>query len=50
MSAVRYLPLPRQTTKDIMKAGLLVKTLVYQIGAFVAKIHALGTYFKGLHI
>ena len=48
--ALRYSPLPRQTFKDIMKAGLIDEALVYQVGAFVDKIHALGIYLRGLHI
>jgi hypothetical protein len=50
MSAVRYSPLSRQTTKDIMKAGLIDEAFLYQVGAFVAKIQALGIYFRGHHI
>ena len=33
-----------------MKAGLIDEALVYQVGAFVAKIQALGIYVRGLHI
>ncbi len=50
LSAVRYSPLPGQTIKDIMKAGLLDEALAYQVGEFIAKVHALGIYFRGLHI
>jgi hypothetical protein len=50
LSALRYSPLPRQTIKDIMKAGLINEALVYQDGAFVAKIQALGVYLRGLYI
>ena len=47
---MRYSPLPRQTIKDIMKAGLIDEALVYQVGAFVDKIQALGIYLRDLHI
>ena len=50
LSAVRYSPLPGKTIKDIMKAGLLDEALAYQVGEFIAKVHALGIYFRGLHI
>jgi tRNA A-37 threonylcarbamoyl transferase component Bud32 len=33
-----------------MKAGLLYEALAYQVGEFIAKVHALGIYFRGLHI
>jgi hypothetical protein len=50
LSVVRYSPLLGQTIKDIMKAGLLDEALAYQVGEFIAKVHALGIYFRGLHI
>jgi tRNA A-37 threonylcarbamoyl transferase component Bud32 len=50
LSAIRYSPLPGKTIKDIMKAGLLDEALAYQVGEFIAKVHALGIYFRGLHI
>jgi hypothetical protein len=50
LSVVRYSPLPGQTIKDIMKAGLLDEALAYKVGEFIAKVHALGIYFRGLHI
>jgi tRNA A-37 threonylcarbamoyl transferase component Bud32 len=50
LSAVCYSPLTGQTIKDIMKAGLLDEALAYQVGEFIAKVHALGIYFRGLHI
>jgi len=33
-----------------MKAGLLDEALAYKVGEFIAKVHALGIYFRGLHI
>ena len=33
-----------------MKEGLLDDNLAYQVGDFIAKVHALGIYFRGLHI
>jgi tRNA A-37 threonylcarbamoyl transferase component Bud32 len=50
LSVVHYSPLPGKTIKDIMKEGLLNETLAYQVGEFIAKVHALGIYFRGLHI
>ena len=50
LSVVHYSPLAGKTIKDLMKEGLLDKKLAYQVGQFIARIHALGIYFRGLHV
>jgi tRNA A-37 threonylcarbamoyl transferase component Bud32 len=50
LSAVHYAPLVGKTIKDVMKEGLLDEKLAYQVGQFIARIHALGIYFRGLHV
>lgn len=50
LSVVHYTPLLGQTIKDIMNEGNLDEVLAYQLGQFISAIHALGIYFRGLHI
>ena len=50
LSVVHYSPLAGKTIKDVMKDGLLDDKLAYLVGEFIAKVHALGIYFRGLHI
>lgn len=50
LSVVHYSPLAGKTIKDLMKEGSLDDKLAYQVGDFIAKVHELGIYFRGLHI
>jgi hypothetical protein len=50
LSVVHYLPLEGKTIKDLLKEDMLNEVLAEEIGRFIAKIHSLGVYFRGLHI
>lgn len=50
LSAVRYIPLSGKTIKELMKSGQIDTKLAYKVGQFIAQIHALGIYFRGLHV
>jgi tRNA A-37 threonylcarbamoyl transferase component Bud32 len=50
LSAVEYIPLAGETIKDLVKTGKLTPEIAFKVGAFMAKIHDLGIYFRGLHI
>jgi tRNA A-37 threonylcarbamoyl transferase component Bud32 len=51
--AVHYRPLPGQTLRQMLKQGLDGADAVRlrrQLGAFVARLHAEGIYFRSLHL
>jgi hypothetical protein len=49
LTAVLYRPLPGLTIRQIARAGGLDPRLLQQMGAFVARLHGLGVYFRSLH-
>lgn len=50
LTAVQYVPLAGDTIKDLMRQQQLNPDIAYQVGQFIAHIHALGIYFRGLHV
>ncbi|MDR1227656.1 MAG: lipopolysaccharide kinase InaA family protein [Azoarcus sp.] len=51
--AVHYRPLPGQTLRQILKQGIDeadAAQLRRQLGAFVARLHSVGIYFRSLHL
>ncbi|MDR1461845.1 MAG: lipopolysaccharide kinase InaA family protein [Azoarcus sp.] len=51
--AVHYLPLPGQTLRQMLEQGMGeadAAQLRRQLGAFVARLHAAGIYFRSLHL
>lgn len=49
LTAVLYRPLPGLTIRQIARSGGLDKQLLQQMGAFVARLHEQGVYFRSLH-
>lgn len=48
--AVHYCPLPGQTLRELIRAGVDNHRLRTQLGAFVARLHSAGVYFRSLHL
>jgi len=51
--AVHYRPLPGQTLRQILKQDIAAPEAIAlrrQLGGFVAHLHALGVYFRSLHL
>jgi hypothetical protein len=48
--AVHYAPLPGQTLRQVIQQESDSESLRSQLGAFVAKLHACGIYFRSLHL
>lgn len=48
-SAVLYAPLQGTTLRELARAGELQDSLLMSLGAFIAKLHSLGVYFRSLH-
>jgi tRNA A-37 threonylcarbamoyl transferase component Bud32 len=48
--AVHYTPLPGSTLRQLIAAGTAHAPLRTQLGAFVAKLHESGVYFRSVHL
>jgi hypothetical protein len=48
--AVHYAPLPGETLKQLLDQQQLPPELVWQLGAFIAELHAKGVHFRSLHL
>jgi len=48
-TAVLYQPLPGKTLRQLSQAGELSEELMRDFGVFVARLHALGVFFRSLH-
>lgn len=48
-TAVLYSPLVGATVIELFNRGELTENLVQQLGVFIARLHDLGIYFRGLH-
>jgi len=48
-TAVLYQPLPGTTLRQLSQAGELSEELMRDFGVFVARLHAMGVYFRSLH-
>lgn len=49
-TAVLYAPLPGVTFMQLLKNKTLAETHVRALGRFIAHLHDLGIYFRGLHL
>lgn len=49
-TAVLYAPLPGMTFMQLLKSGELAEAHVRALGQFIAHLHDLGIYFRGLHL
>lgn len=49
-TAVLYAPLPGRTFMQLLKSGELTGAHVRALGHFIAHLHDLGIYFRGLHL
>lgn len=49
-TAVLYAPLPGRTFMQLLKSGELTESHVRSLGQFIAHLHDLGIYFRGLHL
>ncbi|MFF7706341.1 phosphotransferase [Pseudomonas sp. NPDC007930] len=47
---VHYQPLPGSTLRQVIAAGEGSEALLAQLGAFVARLHEGGVYFRSLHL
>lgn len=48
-TAVLYSPLEGVTVRELFAKGQLTAAHARQLGAFIARVHDLGIYFRGLH-
>lgn len=48
--AVCYKPLPGKTLRELIRRNEATDSLRKQLGAFVAMLHAVGIYFRSLHL
>lgn len=48
--AVHYAPLPGLTLRQLIDAGTAEPALRQQLGAFVARLHEAGVYFRSVHL
>jgi len=48
--AVNYRPLEGRTLRQIVASGDVAPELRFRFGAFVARLHGLGIYFRSLHL
>lgn len=48
--AVHYLPLEGEIVRHVLKAGTMPADLPERLGSFVAALHAMGIYFRSLHL
>jgi tRNA A-37 threonylcarbamoyl transferase component Bud32 len=48
-SAVLYQPLPGNTVRELLRADMLDEHQLIELGAYIARLHDLGIYFRSLH-
>lgn len=48
-TAVLYSPLVGTTVRELFTNGVLTESHAQNLGAFIARLHDLGIYFRGLH-